>query len=267
MFSGRRRRVASERARAVFEHRVSESIQRQKNGQRITRCRETNGKGFSQTCPSAAMTCCQLQAAQNRAAAWVATRTKPPPCPSLPSFEHLLCLSPTSRRRRRRRRPEVVLPCARQTILILRPPQPSRDLCPPSRRGHRAHVRERKPWSKRLPVTLCTYKPRQPLELKQTLCHLALVLPPCFEPSPGRPPYRQTTGRQWLAPLLPAPIWATITPTTAVSNLSLSKPYALLKPPGRAALCSCYHWYPVGEACKNGPRSLAVRPPTLLHSL
>lgn len=74
----------------------------------------------------------------------------------------------------------------------------------------------------------------------------AVVLAPCFEPSPARPADSQTTGRQWLAPLLRAPIRATALPKTAASNLSLSSLYALPKHSGRAGLFSRCHWYPVG---------------------
>ena len=74
----------------------------------------------------------------------------------------------------------------------------------------------------------------------------AAVLAPCFEPSPARPAGSQTTGRQWLAPLLRAPIRATALPTNAASNLSLSSLYALPKHSGRAGLFSRCHWYPVG---------------------
>lgn len=74
----------------------------------------------------------------------------------------------------------------------------------------------------------------------------AAVLAPCFEPSPARPADSQTTGRQWLAPLLRAPIRATALPTSAASNLSLSSLYALPKHSGRAGLFSPCHWYPVG---------------------
>jgi hypothetical protein len=125
--------------------------------------------------------------------------------------------------------------------------------------GHRAQGHERKPWSKRRqhPRRQLTTATRDPDSSLPQALSVHFVLAPCFEPSPARPPDSQTTGRQWLAPLLRAPIRATTLPRIAASNLSLSDPYALLKP-----TWSCRPLLEVplvpGRGPANGPRSLAT---------